>query len=626
MTTPQWNPGFLYQPGDIVVPRSTSIVTQQQPNNPSFEDVLNHWTQSSQFGSGTITAATDNVFDGTHSAYFAGANGTGPKNSVYTTLQNDYKAPVTPGQIINFSCMISRNPAPVSTSFCNGGARIYWYAANGTTLISISTAQHPAPYNSDTPAGMVGGLTSGGWVMSSGTAIAPAGAAFAVAAVTLTGNTSGAKIWADNFLWDYTHKGLPDGLVFRAVQAAAGFSAASEPAWPVTTGLTVVDNQVTWEAEFASRITWQATSILHSGTVEPTWPTEVGATVVDNTIAWVAYDGRVTDPKCPQSQVVAAGASKIFAGDTDIIAFCATTNPLDWSTVQDAGFLPFGLQSFGAEPVAGLNLYRSNLVAFNAQGYQMWQIDEDPANMALLDASPVGCSYPKSIQPVNNDLVYLTARGIRSIGIAGASTNLQAGSFGKQIDPLVLASIRGGAVPKALYYPGAGQYWLMFGSDAYVLTMNGSSSDMSWSRYTFPANIDYWTIQDGVLFLRAGNLVWEVSDQTFNDDDQGAGVHTTFTGYMSWPYLDMGPIGLEKGIEGFDLVCTGEVAISVGYSQSDFSLVTSSYTMSGDTLPGVGMVPFPVTAASFQFRLLWSPNQAWEWDALNVYVQSEGLP
>lgn len=99
---------------------------------------------------------------------------------------------------------------------------------------------------------------------------------------------------------------------------------------------------------------------------------------------------------------------------------------------------------------------------------------------------------------------------------------------------------------------------------------------------------------------------------------------TDFTGYMSWPYLDMGALGTEKTIEGFDLAVDGEVTISVGYNQRNFSDATDNYLIDGDTLDGVGMIPYPVTAPSFQFRLTFSADQLWEWQALNVYLDDEG--
>jgi hypothetical protein len=148
----------------------------------------------------------------------------------------------------------------------------------------------------------------------------------------------------------------------------------------------------------------------------------------------------------------------------------------------------------------------------------MWQVDQDPANMSILDASPLSCLFFKSPQPVMNDLVLCTPEGVRNIGIAGASTNLQAGFFGAAMDPLILPKIQAGGVPFALFWPGAGQYWLIFDNEVFVLTMNGGNKDQSWSRYIFPEDLTYWAILEGDLYLRAGSLVWRVDPEALEDD------------------------------------------------------------------------------------------------------------
>ncbi len=89
---------------------------------------------------------------------------------------------------------------------------------------------------------------------------------------------------------------------------------------------------------------------------------------------------------------------------------------------------------------------------------------------------------------------------------------------------------------------------------------------------------------------------------------------------ISWPYLDFGIVGLNKELEGFDLVCTGEVSVTIGYDQTNFAIQTPAYVVNGDTLPDVGIVPFPLSAPSLQFNLTFSAGQAWEWETLNVYL------
>lgn len=271
---------------------------------------------------------------------------------------------------------------------------------------------------------------------------------------------------ADSFTWNLNNPPPAlDGLIFKAVQAGPGVSAATEPTWPTVNGVTVVDGTVTWEAVTASFVEWTAHPIMKSGATEPVWPPNVGGTVIDGDVVWEAVDRRVLDEKCPQSKVVAIMASKVFAADKDIVRFSATANPLDWSSPDDAGYLPTGLQQANAADLAVLQPYRGNLCAWNASSFQMWQVDPDPAAMALLDQMDgVGSEWALAAQAVGNDLYYLSQLGVRSVNIANAAENLQAGDVGIPIDPLVQEAIAevlaDGGQFLATYYPSAGQYWL----------------------------------------------------------------------------------------------------------------------------------------------------------------------
>ncbi len=839
MSTPLWQAGTIYASGSLVQPVSTPPPVPDQVTNGGFESGNTGWTLDSGFTIGEFGNGTH--FQGTWSLQW---NLTGEARAV-----NNNATEVSPGQIINANCQVQQGASNAGQA----GARVevLWYDSSDEFLSSTQGTLIDSGSNST-------------WKQSSIAAVAPAGAAFARFSVAAFRTGGSHALWIDNCSWDATVSSFPDGLVFRAVQAVAGYSGSSEPIWPFTVGSTVVDNEVTWEAVIATRVTWEASPIFVSGDYEPDFPEAPDATVADGTILWTAMNWRVT--QAPHSKVVAIGASKIFAADEDIIPFSATVNPLDWTTPQDAGYIPFGLNTFGSTPVTALGLYRSNLVAFNSEAYQMWQIDEDPANMAILDASPVACLFPKSVQPVSNDLVMCTPEGVRNIGIAGASTNLQAGYFGAQVDPLVIEKINAGLIPFALFWPSMGQYWLIFdadnGSEAFVLTMNGGAKDQSWSRYLFPDRITDWAILEGDLYLRTEDLVWRVDPEELQDDvsfavpvidgmdipsapgaylvwpnavlavrsqgsigvpqtpngyvgggvpDEGAfavianagttgateefvvqvdgqdevggsisevitkssgtlfaigstrfffitsvtllssvagsdgfycvgyqtftpdtdpnadtltvqirgaisissststptvqalgllgtsypmdvpdgsvvtvmrksgtaaktftinGVEdivlptgvsqqevigvdeystitgntrtpsgnnilvdvgvlitvavsgTPFEGYISWPYLDFGILGVDKMLEGFDLVADGTFRVSFGYSQRDFSLATPDYALDGDTLVG-GMVPMPLTAPSFQLRLTFDADQSWEWFAANLYINNE---
>jgi hypothetical protein len=588
MAVPRWQPGKNYQPDTVVQDVSSGALVNEQVTNSDFETGDASWTK-----------------------------GTGWTIENIAGLGGSWRAKYTPGTTSDLESVDRRAvDAGVTNITAQGFAQTFgagivrlgirWYNSGGSAI--------QTDYSSLAATG-----ASGFYQSLTVTARAPELAA--TAGVVIEGSGATTVVHLDNITWDYARLTPISEVIYKSVQAEPGFSGSSEPVWPTVIGNTVVDNTVTWEAVQANRVVWTASSLLKSGSSEPTWPTVVGGIVVDNGIAWETFSRRVLDDNCPNTKQVAILASKVFAGDDDIIGYSATVNPLDWTTVNDAGYIPFGLNTYGSEPVSALAIYRSNLVAFNAKAFQMWQVDEDPANFAILDAVPVGSPYYKSGSPVNNDLVFLTAEGIRSMGIAGASTNLQAGFFGKGIDPLVKAAVAGmGDIDDiiSLFFPGAGQYWLIFGAEAFVLTLNGGKADMSWSRYVFPSAIDDWTINDTDLYLRSGDKVWHFDDTILIDDSGGANV--TFEGNIWWPYLDFGALGVTKNMIGFDVVADGTFTVSIGYNQKDDTQFTTPYSIVGDTLVG-DIIPMPVSAPSFQFRLVFAGNEAWEWSATALHLQ-----
>lgn len=449
MSALNWRPGTIYAPGSVV--RPNAVPPPPAPatlENPDFEAGASGWTVTE--GALAIVSDPGNAFNGTYIARL-----TGP--TANSAIQNNAVFPVVPGQQVTARCMIRVNAA----DRVGGTVAIVWLDSSNSVISSSEGNQ-------------VNVLGGGVYRQSAVTAIAPAGAVACKIAGFAFALQSG-TVRFDAFSIVYQPPvNVGSSLVYRAVQPNVGTSDATEPAWPTTVGQRVNDGTVVWEAIEANIVLWEAEPILITGGTEPAWPTVPGAVVEDNGIIWRCIGRNVRDERCPNSKVVAIGAAKVFAADDDIIRYSATGNPLDWSTQDDAGFLPSGLQQNGANRIDVLNLYRSNLVALNASTFQMWQIDPDPEQMALLDAMEgIGSVWQKAAQPVSNDLFLLSALGVRTVGIAVGSTNLQAGDVGMPIDSLVQEAVAGmpaGSEPKACYYPAAGQYWLLFpqGADAVV--------------------------------------------------------------------------------------------------------------------------------------------------------------
>ena len=615
-TVTTWAPGTLYATGSVVQPSTGQGAFVNAIPNGDFEAGNDgNWILNGSWAFSTV-----NPYQGNECVVFpAGFTTAGAE-----VVQNTFGT-CSPGQSVTVTGYLNPNNNGANLSM---RMAIRFYNSSDTFISEVQSANQEG----------------GGYRQVTVTATAPAGTAHVRAAIWgASGTTSKNPGYADLVSWNLETPAAVSNFLFEAIQSSPASSGSTEPTWPTVAGGTVVDGGVTWQAIGTSIVTWQAIPIMLSGATEPVWPTTIGISVNDSStyttqdghvtntsMGWVAIDRHIADSNDPNTTAVITGASHIFAGNNDITSYSAAVDPTDWSSANNAGYLPTGLNIYGNNPVKVLALYRSNLMVFNAGGFQMWQIDPDPANMALLDGEPIGSIYTRSAQAVANDLLILTEVGVRNIATVGATANLQVGNSGQPVDPIVKALLKAGTYdPISLYYPGRGQYWLIFGPQAVVFTVNGQGL-RTWSRYIFPDAITDWTLNNGILYLRsAGNLVWQFDESTLVDDFGGANV--VFNGVIQWPYIDLGPLGINKSLEGIDLVGDGQVIIQIGFNQADKTSfndnagfatspsVTPPYTVAmADTVPGTP-IPIPVTAPSYTVILTFPGNQAWSWEASSMY-------
>lgn len=592
MTVPTWQPGTTYVPGAIVVPTHSGLQSFSPPNNPGFEaGSLSGWTPTA--GSWAIEGAV--VYQGTYAGVFNGI-GTG-------ILVNTQQSQCIPGMSVSAQAFVR------VAGGGNGEVALYWYDASHTFI-------------SQTQGGSVGVANT--WVPATVTGVAPANAAYVALVLGAFTPGAGDSIAFDACTWSYVYNGAPPGLVYQATQAAPGKSGATEPNWPGNTTTPVTDNEVTWQGIIATQLQWTAVPINQSGGAQPTWPTTPGAAVNDNGINWVAYSFNIQDANCPNGKVVQIAASKIYCADNDIIRYSATANPLDWSTTDNAGYLPFGLQTYGSNPAAAMGLYRSNLVVFSAEGFQMWQVNEDPSVTALISALPIASTWNQALAPLTDDLLFLSKAGVRSIGTSATADGLMAGDIGMPIDPLVKqflsAAIADGTPILSTYVPEYSQYWIIFPdvsqaapTTVFVYTLNKIGSPGRWSRYVFPFRIDYVTQLDGDLYLRSGDDVLMV-DPTAVDDFEGdpANRQQGFTGAVQWLWLDDDLPGVLKQWHGCDITCQGGIpSVSMYYSQADLSLHTTPYQVPTDSKPG-DFIPIPVFSPTVSLQVSFAPSNPWK--------------
>lgn len=199
----------------------------------------------------------------------------------------------------------------------------------------------------------------------------------------------------------------------------------------------------------------------------------------------------VTDVNCPHSKPAIKTASRIFAAGADgsTVRYCAANKPRDWSTSNDAGFLPTGLQFSGDRNANALGLYQANLAVFARDGAQIWEVQNvDPSTMKLVDrVENVGTSYARTVRNVSGDLYFLADFGFRSITTLQYTNNLADVDVGSPIDSLVVPDIRqSSAVPKAFFHYGTGQYICVIGSILYVYSVSRTAKIAAWARSSKP--------------------------------------------------------------------------------------------------------------------------------------------
>jgi hypothetical protein len=357
---------------------------------------------------------------------------------------------------------------------------------------------------------------------------------------------------------------------------------------------------------------YEVTTAGTTDVAEPVWPVVPGATVADGTVTWTCRGTEVYDINCPHTAAVVKKASKIFATKSDVVRFCKTNDPRNWTEPSDAGFLGVGVQQSGSTTPTALGEYAGNLVVFFRDSSQVWTADPDPALMKFGQGVDVGCPYPYGAANMAGDVFFASFDGVRSVTTQSTTGNLIDVDVGSAIDAIVKPVFTSSASPRAFYFRGGGQFWVLVGNTAFVYSFSRTSKISAWSRYTFPFQIDDTTELEGDLYFRSGDNVYLLDEATYRD----AGTDITVT--IEFPYLDFKSPGVLKQIHGMDAVMVGTASIAHRFDARDTDLVTSGTTLSGDTRPGE-VTPVEIGSAGIAPVMTHTADELFELHALTYY-------
>lgn len=336
------------------------------------------------------------------------------------------------------------------------------------------------------------------------------------------------------------------------------------------------------------------------------------------------FDGassQITDSNCPHTSAVLKAASKIFAVGVDgaTVRYSKTGGPRDWTTASDAGFLPTGLNARGDRATKALGLYQNKLVALARDGAQVWTVDPDPSAMKLDEiVENVGTSFQQSLATVAGDLYFLSDYGFRSITTMQLVSKLADVDIGSPIDSLVRPAVKALTTPpRSVYFYGTGQYLCAMGNQMFVYSVSRTAKIAAWSRYVLPFAVDAMTELEGVLYLRTGNDVYSMAEDTYTDDGE------LYEVMLELPYMDFKTPGQLKRIYGIDLVMEGECHFSMGFDVRDPEALTPEVRVIGNTRGG-GVIPLEVCGTEFSPRFRNLNDKPFRLDALTVYFENLG--
>lgn len=329
----------------------------------------------------------------------------------------------------------------------------------------------------------------------------------------------------------------------------------------------------------------------------------------------------IADALCPHSEQVVALAGKVFAASPDgsTVRFCATNNPRDWSKADDAGFLP--ISHNGGGRVTALAVYRGYLAVFTDVHVQIWKVDPDPAQHALIDiAHGISSEHPFSITSVSGDVLFLGMAGVRSLSQQSATGNLADVDIGSPVDALaaLLLGRNYGVTVAGHYSQALGKFLLFFGREVLVYSFSKTSKVAAWSRWVMPGSVEAAVDLMGKTYLRIGGHLYFLDADAFDD----AGV--VFPVTVDMVFLALKAPGALKRLAGVDAVVEGECDLFVGCDEVNPMDEVLVANLAGDSRPG-GTLAVELHGTAFSPRFKCAHSLPFQLDLLTLYYDVAGV-
>lgn len=276
--------------------------------------------------------------------------------------------------------------------------------------------------------------------------------------------------------------------------------------------------------------------------------------------------------------------NKMYSGSAALLFFSKIGDPTLWSTsALGAGFIDMSEQVSGSEELTAMGTYLNNMAVFAKSVVMIWSVVSDPAQNARLQImANTGTSATRSVLSLNdNNLMYLSKNGIRSIVVRDYSNAATVSEIGTPIDPTVIADlallsqqVRDAAV--AVTEPVDNRYMLAVGQRIYVFSNFPGAAIQAWSIYEpgFAVS-EFFTINDR-LYARSGDTIY-----LYGGDDNAAYDASVVT--VELPFTGGSDPSQEKDLTAIDCAIQGEWTVEIGSTPTDGTLFETVAVLGGPT-------------------------------------------
>ncbi|WP_310502764.1 hypothetical protein [Paenibacillus qinlingensis] len=239
-------------------------------------------------------------------------------------------------------------------------------------------------------------------------------------------------------------------------------------------------------------------------------------------------------PQMPVCKYVASDNRRVYtankAGDLDTVFFCAFQNALDWTTLENSGFVQYYTANGG--PITGLHAFQGQIWIFKRDSYAiLFHTGDSRATHRLVEGSnDIGCVQYRTIVEVDELLIWLGADDVY-VGAGGAAK-----AIGQPIRG-VLQNINFAAIENACAWTDDHRYYLCVPTGANTQPDTELVYDTRYRKWHI-RNIALGGLRYAAV-LNSGPFAGDASGQTFKLQDGYTDAGATINWQVTTrPYYD----------------------------------------------------------------------------------------